>query len=174
MKSTICVAVVAALSVGVPLALAPSAPAKDGGGGKLRVSVEDLGKKADIIGRLGQPLGTWVTIKGTWALPKKVVKDYSLRFTATHVNGMKLPSPVEFNIGQIRAVDRHGKDVLPNFEGQRKLDGRTWTLKAYETGELHITPPEYYEAIGTVPGSRQEPYYFRKFMSRIDGVLQPE
>jgi hypothetical protein len=65
--------------------------------------------------------------------------------------------------------------VLPNFEGQRKLDGRTWTLKAYETGELHITPPEYYEAIGTVPGSMQEAYWnVDKFVSKIHGVLQPE
>ncbi|HUY90676.1 MAG TPA: hypothetical protein VMV10_18215 [Pirellulales bacterium] len=154
-------------------AAAPSAAAAEADG-KIRISVEEIGKTADLIGRLGKPLGTWVTVKGKWALPKKVVKDFSLRFTVTHVNGAKLEKAVEFHVTQIMAVDRRGKSIMPKPENRRKLDGQTWTLNAYETGEFHITPPEYYRAVGIVPGSMQEPYYFDTFTSKIDGVLQPE
>lgn len=174
MKSTICFAVVAGSIIGLRFVLAPSAAAKDEGG-KIQISVDDLGKTAELVGRLGKPLGTWVTIKGTWALPKNVAKDYSLRFTVTHVNGMKLPSPVEFNIGQVRAVDRHGKDVLPDFKEQRKLDRRTWTLKGYETGRLNIqTPPEYFKTMGREPQAVQKPYWTSPFASEIDGILEPQ
>lgn len=172
MRRTICV-MAAALAIGIPIILAPSAPAKDGDR-KIHVSVDDLGKSAELIGRLGKPLGTWVTIKGKWALPKAVVKEYSPRFMATHVDGAKLEKPVEFNIGQVEAVDSSGKSVMPKPENRRKLDGQTWTLEAYESGEFHITPPEYYEAIGVVPGSVQTPYYFGKFTSEIVGVLQAD
>lgn len=174
MRTVFYIATAAALALAFRFEVAPSAAAKDGDG-KLQISVDDLGKTADLIGRLGKPLGSWVTIKGTWALPKNVAKDYSLRFTATHVNGMKLPSPVEFNIGQVRAVDRHGKDVLPDFKEQRKLDGRTWTLKGYETGRLDIqTPPEYFKAIGRERQAVQKPYWTRPFISEFNGVLQLE
>ena len=173
MKLAACLAMATVLALGLRLAMAPTAAAKDDGG-KVQVSVDDLGKSAELIGRLGKPLGTWVTIQGKWTLPKAVVKEYSPRFMATHVDGAKLEQPVEFNIGQVEAVDSSGKSVMPKSENRRKLDGQTWTLKAYETGEFHITPPEYYEAIGVVPGSVQTPYYFRKFTSRIDGVLQPD
>ena len=174
MKSTICVAVVAALSVGFPLLLAPRAPAKEGDG-KLRVSVDDLGKTAELIGRLGKPLGTWVTVKGTWALPVPDAKDDSLRFTVTYVNGAKLKKPVEFDVALVQAVDRRGNDVTPKFENRDKFDGQAWTLKAYETGRFHVAPPEYDKAIGIVPGSMQEPYWIRRpFTPEIHGVLQPD
>jgi hypothetical protein len=173
MKSTICVAVVAALAVGLRFVVMPSAAAKDEGG-KIRVSVEELGKTADLIGRLGKPLGTWVTIKGKWALPKEIVKDFSLRFTVTHVDGAKLAKPIEFHVAQVHAVDQRGKSVTPEFKNRNEFNGRTWTLTAYETGEFHVTPPEYYKAIGIEPGSVQEPPWTRPITPEIHGVLQPE
>lgn len=174
MSKTICVALVAVLAIGVRFTAAPSAAAKDGDG-KIAVSVEEIGKTADLIGRLGKPLGTMVTIKGKWALPNRAVKSYSLRFTVTEVNGAQLEKPLEFDIAQIIAVDSRGKSIMPKSENCRKVDGQTWTLKAYETGRFHITPPEYDKAIGIVPGSRgAEPYYFDTFTSEIVGVLQPE
>lgn len=170
MKSTICIAVVAALAVGFPLVLAPSAPAKDGDG-KLQVSVDDLGKTAELIGRLGKPLGRWVTIKGKWALPVSREKPSGLKFTVTHVSDTKLEKPVEFDVALVKVVDRRGNDATPKEEDEDKFDGRTWTLKGYETGEFHITPPEYYREIGSDPGLMAKPDYLRAFTSRIEGVL---
>ncbi len=43
------------------------------------VSVEDIGTKVALVGRLGEPLGTMMEVRGNWAYPKNsVVKDYSL------------------------------------------------------------------------------------------------
>lgn len=173
MKSTICIAVVAALAMGVPLVLAPRAPAKDGDG-KLQISVDDLGKTAELVGRLGQPLGTWVTIKGKWALPDSREKPSGLKFTVTHVSGTKLGRPAEFDVSLVEVVDRRGNDVTPKWEDRNKFDGQTWTLKGYETGEFHIRPPEYYREIGSDPGLMAKPDFLRAFTSRIDGILQPE
>lgn len=173
MKSTICFAVAAGSIIGLRFVLAPSAAAKDEGG-KIQISVDDLGKTAELVGRLGKPLGTWVTIKGKWALPDGRVKDYSLRFAVTYVNDVKLKQPVEFNVAQVSVANSRGESVIPERKNQIQLDGQTWTLKAYETGELHFSPPEYYEAIGLVPGSMQEAYWTRPFISEIHGVLEPQ
>lgn len=170
MRWTICV-MAAALAIGIPIILAPSAPAEDGDR-KIHVSVDDLGNTAELVGRLGKPLGTWVTIQGEWTLPKKVVKDYSLRFTVTHVDGAKLEQPVEFNVAQVSVVNSRGESVIPKRENQKQFDGQSWKLKAYETGRFHITPPEYLKAIGIQPGSMGEAHYIRPFTSEIDGVLQ--
>lgn len=173
MRAVICVATTAVLTFVVRYSVAPSEGAEEADG-KLKISVEELGKTADIVGRLGKPLGTWMTIAGNWALPKQVVKDRSLRFTVTHVNSAKLEKPIEFHVDLVHAVDRRGKSVMPEFKDRNKFDGRTWTLNAYETGEFHVTPPEYYEAIGIKPGSRQEPPRTRPITSVIHAVLQLE
>lgn len=172
MRTVVYVTMAAALAFAFRFDFARSEGA-DKAGGKIEISVEELGKTADLIGRLGKPLGSWVTIKGKWALPDRRVKDYSLKFTVTHVNDVKLKQPVEFNVAQVSVANSRGESVIPKHENQKQLDGQTWTLKAYETGEFHITPPEYYKAIGVEPGSMQEAYYTRPFTSRIDGVLQP-
>jgi hypothetical protein len=170
MRTVFYVATAAALALAFRFGVAPSAAAKDGGG-KLRVSVDDLGKTAELVGRLGKPLGTWVMIKGKWALPVSREKPSGLKFTVTHVSDTKLEKPVEFDVALVNVVDRRGNDATPNWEDRNKFDGQTWTLKGYETGEFHITPPEYYREIGSAPGLMAKPDYLRAFTSRIDGVL---
>lgn len=173
MRTVVYLTMAAALAFAFRFAVARSEGA-DNAGRKIEISVDDLGKTAELIGRLGKPLGTWMTIKGKWALPKEVVKDFSLRFTVTHMNGEKLEEPIEFRLDQIRAVDRRGNSVMPEFKDRNRFDGRTWTLTAYETGRIHVTPPEYYKAIGIEPGSVQEPPRTRPITSEIHGVLQQE
>ena len=179
MRTVIYVAAAAALALAFRLGVAPSEGAEEAES-KDRIPVDELGKSADLIGRLGKPLGSWVTIKGTWSYPKsrngRRPKDASLRFTVSHVDGVELAKSVEFNIAQIDAKNSQGQSAFQEFKDRRKLDGRTWTLKAYETGRLKIdTPPEYYEAIGIASYPAQEAYWnFDKFVSEIHGVLQPE
>lgn len=171
MRTVFYIATAAALALAFRFEVAPSAAAKDDDG-KLQVSVDDLGKTADLIGRLGKPLGTWVTIKGKWALPVSREKPSGLKFTVTHVSDTKLEKPVEFDVALVNVVDRRGNDATPKEEDEDKFDGRTWTLKGYETGEFHITPPEYYAAIGATVRP-QPPSWIRRFTSEIIGVLQP-
>lgn len=141
---------------------------------KLRINVDDIGKKVVLIGRLGEPLGTWVTLKGTWELPKlELVKDYSLRFMVTRINDRELSTPIEFNIAQIEARFKNGKDALPAHEHQKTLDGVTWTLRAYETGYLLVAPmPEVVNPGGRIPPAPQVPYYSRPFTSSLHATVQ--
>lgn len=173
MKTTVCAAFVVLSAIALRFAIAPSAAAQDAED-KIEIPVEEIGKKAVLIGRLGRPLGTMVTIQGKWALPDARVKDYSLRFTVTQVDDVKLEKPIEFNVAQIEAVDKRGESVIPDFKNHPTLHGKSWTLRAYETGRFHITPPEYYKALGIAPGSQQKPYWIRPFTSEIHGVLVPE
>lgn len=141
---------------------------------KVRINVDDIGKKVVLIGRLGEPLGTWVTLKGTWELPKlELVKDYSLRFMVTRINDRELSTPIEFNIAQIQARLKNGKDALPAHEHREALDGVTWTLRAYETGYLLVAPmPEVVNPGGRIPPAPQVPYYSRPFTSNLVATLQ--
>lgn len=170
MRIVKCIAMATVLAIGFRLAVAPTAAAKDEGG-KIQVSVDDLGKTAELIGRLGKPLGTWVTIKGTWALPISSAKPSGLKFTVTHVSDTKLEKPVEFDVALVKVVDRRGNDVTPKFENRKKFDGRTWMLKGYETGRFHIEPVEYDAAIGAQVSQR--PDWIKPFSSEIVGILQP-
>lgn len=171
MKTRMLFALSAGLMLALRFAAAPDAVA-DSTPPVTKINVDDIGVKATLIGRLGKPLGTMVTVKGKWSYPDGRVKDYSLRFAVSHVNDEKLDEPVEFNIAQVIIKDRRGRNMIPNGEVRKQLDGRTWTLKAFETGRIHITPPEYYTAIGLGPS--QTPYWASAFTSEVIGVLQPQ
>ncbi len=100
------------------------------------VSVEDIGKKVALIGRLGQPLGTTMEVKGTWRMPDIRVKDYSPRFTVSHVNGKALKKPVEFNVAQIEAVSRRDTNAVPDARSERlwtELPGQYARMKPVDS-----------------------------------------
>jgi hypothetical protein len=140
----------------------------------VKVSVADVGTKVELIGRLGPPLGTMMTVQGRWGYPDQShgpTKDYALLFTATHVNGAKLAKPAVFRVGRVTACDKQGKDVIPPYEQHKRLDGVSWTLRAYETGRFTRTPGEFWEELGQViPASP----YADRFASELVGVLQPK
>jgi hypothetical protein len=134
------------------------------------VSVEDIGTRVTLVGRLGQPLGKMMEVRGTWKYPSRDVKDYSLRFHATHVNGKTLETPVEFNISQIKAVSQRGVDAIPRGEKRKALDGDIWTMRAYETGRHNAVPADYWKESGQgMPGL---PYWHKTFTSELVGIAQ--
>ena len=62
--------------------------------------------------RLGKPLAQMMTIRGSWAYPEnKLVKDYSLILTVTHVDDQPLAKAVLFNVARVSAVGRDGTIV---------------------------------------------------------------
>src|SRR5260370_29323809 len=69
--------------------------------GIVKISADDLASgKVVVIGRLGAPLKTMITVRGTWQHPPRAaqpVKDFGLRFHVTHVNGSALTEPVDFH-----------------------------------------------------------------------------
>jgi hypothetical protein len=137
-----------------------------------QISVEEIGKSVVLVGRLGVPLGEKMEISGYWHFPAKPnAKDSSIRFTVTIVNGKKLAQPVEFNHGQLDFSNREHRNVIPDFKAHRELDGQTWTLIAYETGSIQITPDEYRDKSPVFPVVGM-PYYTRPFTSQLVGVVK--
>jgi hypothetical protein len=136
------------------------------------VSVADIGTKVSLVGRLGQPLGKMMTIRGKWVKPSNFPKPGAFLFIVSHVNGKQLTQPVEFDIGQMEVVMPNGKNALPDFKRQAELDGVVWTLRAYETGRFSTTPEEYWTERGS--GPRALPYWTRDFTSELVGIVQHE
>jgi hypothetical protein len=139
---------------------------------KVTVPVESIGSDVTLVGRMGEPLGTMMEVKGTWSQPKEIVKDNSPRFNVTHVNGKKLDTPVEFNIAQITADTPDRKTAIPELNEWKTLEGVSWTMRAYETGDLHIQPREYHEEFGKPVILGSKPYWMRTFTSRLIGVVK--
>ena len=111
-------------------------------------------------------------MSGNWHFPASPdVKDGSIRFSVTTVNGKKLANPIEFNHEQLHFTDREHRNVIPEYKAQRKLDGQTWTLIAYETGSIEIIPDEYGDESPVFPVVGL-PYYTRPFTSQLIGVVQ--
>jgi hypothetical protein len=137
------------------------------------IPVEDIGTKVALVGRLGQPLGTLIEVKGTWHKPEilapyNAVKDSSLRFTVSHVNGTLLKSPVELHVAQVKAVYHGGRNGRPSVA--KAVEGASWTLRAYERGRFEGSPENWYEVEGTYPA--QSPHWLKTFTTELVGVVQ--
>lgn len=112
-----------------------------------RISADELTSgKAVVIGRLGVPLMTAVTIRGTWHRPAPLSKDNDLRFHVEEVDGKALDEPVRF----YQAVVSISKDYREQSEGKllKPRDGETWELIVEELGRFHPQPdPTVQQAI---------------------------
>jgi hypothetical protein len=148
---------------GVFVSNATSSLQSGGNDAKLAINVDDIGTKVTLVGRLGQPLGKMMKLRGSWKYPSDLVKDYSLRFTITEVNDHRLATPVEFNIAQIKARTEDDKDAIPEYKHQKDLDGVAWTLNAYETGRFSVIPQHGF--------SVALPYWQRTFTSEVVGTV---
>ncbi len=100
------------------------------------VKAEDISKTVQIIGRLGQPLGSLVTIRGAWVSPGNRAKDRSLQFHVSHVNGKELAEKVKLAPGQISAIFSRGD----RCRGRGPKPGEPWDWKYDFAG--HTPPPE--------------------------------
>ncbi len=149
---------------GIFVSIATSSLQSRGNDAKLAINVDDIGTKVTLVGRLGQPLGKMMKLRGSWKYPNGLAKDYSLRFTVTEVNGHKLATPVEFNIEQISARTQDDKGAIPEYERRKDLDGVAWTLNAYETGRFSAYPSDVVV---------QHPYWWRTFTSEVVGTVVP-
>ena len=150
---------------GIFVSIATSSLQSGGNDATLAINVDDIGTKVTLVGRLGQPLGKMMKLRGSWKYPNGVMKDDSLWFTVTAVNGHKLATPVEFNIAQISARTDDDKDAIPEYKHQKDLDGVAWTVNAYETGRFSAIPQHGF--------SVALPYWQRTFTSEVVGTVAP-
>lgn len=127
-----------------------------------KISVDDLASgKAVVIGRLGVPLMTTVTIRGTWHRPAPLSKDYSPRFHIEEVDGKKLDEPVRFHQGVVSV----SRDYREQSQGKalKPRDGETWELIARESGHFHFEPD---------PTMQQAIWSAGRFHTELSGVLR--
>ena len=87
-----------------------------------------------------------------------MVKDSSLMFTVTHVNGKRSETAVEFNVAQVDFSNRDKIKVIPAFKDHQQLIGQIWTLIVCETRFVRLTPNEYDGASPVFPLT-QTAYY---------------
>lgn len=87
------------------------------------IKVEELGKKYQLIGRLGKPLGELMTL--TVTVEEDNEKDVRTHWvTVTNVNGTALKTPIPISIERAKTQI---KDFTP---------GRQLRLRAYESGGM--------------------------------------
>lgn len=162
----------------VVAAASPNLPA-DGKSPPVSVSVEDIDDKVQLIGRLGEPLGTITTVTGRWFSPSKVepVKDDSLRFLVSHVNQKKLAKEIDFNIAVMHLTTKDGQNAIPNhWKDQGSLHGQAWTLQVYETGSLCVEQLKSWQDCWKEQGipPKPLPYWCRPFVSELHGYVVKE
>jgi hypothetical protein len=133
------------------------------------LNVTDMGTDYELIGRLGSPLGTMMTIKGTWGYPdqsKGPTKVRDLLFTITEIDGVTCKHPLTIDVWSVQVIDKQRRSLIPQHEKHSDLDGVTWELRVYETGRHYSMPQEYYNFRGPI-AMRQSP----PFVSELVGYL---
>jgi hypothetical protein len=141
---------------------------------KRAISVDEIGRSVELIGRLGKPLGTKMEIRGRWLLPTDDMagaKDSAPRLTVTEVDGKALARPVEFHIAQVRAMTAEHADALPTYEQRERLGGQEWSMIAYEKGYLAVGPDEYLDKRRVFPAVAEPYYHGTPFVSQLVAVV---
>jgi len=144
------------------------------------IRAQDIPKTAQIVGRLGHPLGSLVTVRGRWISPGTSVKD-RLQFHVELVNGKQPDEPVkldEMQVGKVFPLQKSGRKAGPGetwdwqfrWGGDKSppipKDGEKWEMMGVETGAFEDYSAEAWKQIGA-PAVATPP--FRKgFYSRFE------
>ena len=124
------------------------------------VLASDLFKNVAIVGSLGVPLWKVTTVRGKWHDPGVLVKDQSLIFRVTDIDGRHVETPIEFR--RVKPFSEHGLTVTEldgikwdwraTREGNEKSPrlptaDETWELVVFETGRIVGFPKEGWEVL---------------------------
>jgi hypothetical protein len=125
----------------------------DGSKPKVRYSL--LGGDVEIVGRLGYPLGTMLTVEGT-----RVEGDskYHLRVLGVdRVNGEELPTPVDIDVvffsDSMRNLTPTGTPIKPSvpiFDISEPRVGDRVVYKGYEDGGMVGFPEEVFKYLPAI------------------------
>jgi hypothetical protein len=129
------------------------------------VRADEIGTRAQIVGRLGKPMNTIMNLRGVWrgAPPAQAKPDLRLRFHVTEVDGKKLPEPVVFVDG---LVDIRGESK-PKPEA-----GAIWELRAFEAGQFRNSVEMHWKELGDAPRPPPDWGQDGPFVSEITGVVK--
>ncbi|SFH59878.1 hypothetical protein [Planctomicrobium piriforme] len=94
------------------------------------VRAEDIGTSVQIIGRLGKPLETMMTIEGRWRYPTEVTKDGLPYFEVTHIDNQRLQKPLSFVHGSVVQVE------WDTAKKRKPADMEIWKFRAFESARF--------------------------------------
>ncbi len=147
------------------------------------IRAEDIPEKAQIIGRLGKPLGDLITIRGKWIKPGRQAKDRSLTLHVDRVNGKALEAAIELHSLQVRTISllRHERGRKPrpgepwdwhfDLKGTElpptRSDGEVWEMAGVETGEFDTDSEDAWREIEISSALEQSPPHEEGFVTRF-------
>ena len=125
------------------------------------VRVQDIPKKVQLIGRLEHPLGSLLTIRGEWRMPKGLKKNPLLMFHVERINGKKPKENIVLHSWVVKPFFKNsGRGPKPGevwdwrFDWGGKLsspapvEGETWEMRGVETGSFGSRSEEAMREIG--------------------------
>ena len=119
------------------------------------VHYSDIPERVQIIGKLGQPLGQLVTVRGKWTWPFPSKPAELPVFMVNQVNARPLDPPAEFD--DVQPV--WGKDA----EFAKKTVGEEWELRGVETGGFVGFSDKVWEELGQPPMQRPPRGFLTRF-----------
>jgi len=147
------------------------------------IRAQDIPKTAQIVGRLGHPLGSLVTVRGQWISPGTNLKD-RLQFHVMLVNGKQPAEPIELDEMQVEKIfplHKAGRKTKPGESWDWRFDwresesppvpkdGETWEMMGVETGAFEDYSAEAWKEIGG-GGRVAAPPYRKGFYSRFEFI----
>lgn len=135
------------------------------------VNIGDIPDKVQIVGRLGEPLGALLKVRGKW-IPAGLRKDPLPLFHFEQVDGKPLPGNVQFHRGQMTPIDPNGRktDLWDwRFGGGTEaapepVEGENWEMLGVETAVFTWYSKAAMEEASDVPVA-QAPSYMAGFYS---------
>jgi hypothetical protein len=138
-----------------PIVPPPSAPPLLPPGFQPRVHYSDIPERVLIIGKLGQPLGQLVTVRGTWTAPYPSKPGLPVVLVVNQVNGNPIDSPAKFDV--VEPVWERDEEVT------KRAVGEEWELRGVETGGFVGFGDKVWEELGQQPASRPPRGFLTRF-----------
>lgn len=130
----------------------------------LAVRADEIGTRVQILGRLGKPMGTMMSVHGVWQ--RRVGREKpaaGLEFHATEVDNRRLPQPVVF-LPELVVVHR-SVNIVPE-------EGAVWELRAFETGRFRNIEAIHWKEFFDGPVSPPDWGQQSVFVSELTGVIK--
>lgn len=121
----------------------------------IMVNSSDIPDKVRILGKLGQPLGQLVTVRGKWTTPFLSKPAELPVFIVNQVNDRPLDKPVEF----INVEPVGGREA----EFAKKTVGEEWVLRGVETGGFEGFSDQVWAELGQPPMARPPRGFLTRF-----------
>jgi hypothetical protein len=119
------------------------------------VHYSDIPGRVQIIGKLGQPLGQLVTVRGRWTAPFPSKPGLRVVLMVNQVNSRPLDPPAEFD--DVEPVRGKGGEIT------KRAVGEEWELRGVETGGFVGFSDKVWEELGQPPASRPPRGFLTRF-----------